>query len=866
MDEPLVVPLTACTDRALVGGKAWGLAQLIHAGFTVPSGCCLTTAAYRIAVAAVGLTNQAIDSETFRQRLTEAGLPQSIRQALEQALPNNSTHGQQSYAVRSSATIEDGMAASLAGQFVTRLHVRYEDIPAAVIDCWASLHKINVSDGERARAGPSEMPLPAMAVVIQPMVSAQAAGVMFSRHPITGRVDQVLINAVHGIGAALVAGEAEPNEYVVPVSIPEPDQQPAFVGAISTSRAQTQASAQHAVLTDEQVRALALLGRRIEAALGYPVDVEWAIDGDGVCWLLQARPIAASPRLPLDDAIEWSRANFKETLPELPSPMALSFLVQYMETNLIAHYRALGCAVPDGWSSVRIVHGRPFINVTLFQHLVAQLRSDPALVTEQMGGQGTVPKDLPPRLSLWRFARAGLLAWSHMQRALNEASQWFEDMKAMADRPIPTPSGAVTVAAFVREIRELDRQVTARDHTFGIAAGVGQGLDALSTMLARWFPDDWRPLFNAALQGQGTVISAQQIGWLLDLAVQARQDPTALAFFQSPTWEPRDYRRALAGTAFLAQWDRFLVVYGQRAIGESDVAVPRHVERPESLLGAIRGYVQSDRGSTSRELADRQAQGRAAALARIRHRMRWWPGAWMAFHWQYQRLCRFLALREANRHHLMYYLAAVRRRLRAIGDVLAKAQRLVHPDDIFQLTVHDVATLEADATRDWRPLVAERQAEAQRHTNLPVPDFLSARAEPSANEATARIEESAPGRDRVWRGLPISPGLVEGPVCVVRSAADLSKLQQGAILVVAVIDPGLAPYFGLVVGLVADMGGTLSHGAIILRESGIPAVANLRTATQDFHDGERIRVDGSRGLIQRLSPTDAAVPAGDATD
>lgn len=851
MDVSLVIPLAACIDRTLVGGKAWGLAQLIRAGFSVPAGWCLTTAAYRAAVTATDLTDQACDRDTFRQRLRDGGLPQAVRQALERALHDGVVHRTQLYAVRSSATSEDGTAASFAGQFLTRLNVACEDIPEAVVDCWASLRTIGVGDAAIARHASDAEAAPAMAVVIQAMVPAQSAGVLFSRHPVTGRADQVLINAVHGLGAALVAGEVNPDEYVVSLPRAEADQPPAVIQTISTRVVH----AQTPVLAEEQVRALAQIGRRVETALAHPVDVEWAMDGAGVCWLLQARPITALAVLPADDAIEWSRANFKETLPDVPSPLAVSFLEQYMETNLIAHYRALGCVIPAGWSSVRIIQGRPFINVTLFQHLVAQLGSDPALVTEQMGGQGTVPHEVPARLSLWRFVRAGWKAWTYMRRALHDTPPWCVELKAMAERPVPSVNGPDTIAAVVREIRALDREVSARDHTFGIAAGVGQGLEVVGAMLARWFPDDWRVRFNAALQGQGTVISAQQIGWLLDLAAQVRQEPQALAFFQAHTWAPRDYRRALAGTAFLSQWDRFLAVYGQRAIGESDVAVPRHIEQPDALLGAIRSHVQGEALGTSQEIAERQARVRAEALAGIRQRMRWWPWAWELFQWQYRRLCRFLALREANRHHLMYYLVALRRRLRAIGEQLVQMHRLTQPDDIFQLTTREIAGLEADATRDWRTLVADRQAAGRRYACQSIPDFLSARAQQASADTIVNNGDDKPDAMTSWQGLPISPGVVEGPVCIVRSAADLPTLQRGAILVVTVIDPGLAPYFGLVAGLIAEMGGTLSHGAIIVREYGIPAVANVRLATQILRDGERVRLDGSRGLLRRLART-----------
>ena len=259
-----------------------------------------------------------------------------------------------------------------------------------------------------------------MAVVIQPLLEAQAAGVAYSVHPLTGRATQVVINAVAGLAAALVDGRATPDQYVVEIA---ENSQPIRISE-RTIAGQTQAlrvtgqglcevplsddAVGRATLSDDRLFELARTAKQIEKLFGHPVDLEWLYDERGL-WLLQARPISGltrSPQLTNDDC-EWSRTNFKETMPELPSPLGLSFLELFMERHIVSPYRRLGCKIPEGVSSVRTFQGRPYINMTLFHSLVAQLRGDPSLLVEQMGGERVtrVPEAHP--LGWFAFARAG---------------------------------------------------------------------------------------------------------------------------------------------------------------------------------------------------------------------------------------------------------------------------------------------------------------------------------------------------------------------------------------------------------------------------------------------------------------------------
>ncbi len=759
------------------------------------------------------------------------------------------------WAVRSSATNEDGASASFAGIYLTRLGIPPGEIGLAMKDLWLSMWDERVLN-YHAASGLSDVP--AMAVLLQPMLETEAAGVAYSIHPITGRANQVVIDAVAGLAAALVDGRTTPDQYVVEM---DGQGQPLLIcerriaGQTHALRITGQGLCDvslpdeargRAILSDDQLFDVARTAKRIERMFGHPVDLEWLCDDRGL-WLLQARPISKRPRPPqlTDDDCEWSRANFKETLPELPSPLALSFLEQFMERYILTPYRRLGCRIPEGISSVRIFQGRPYINMTLFHMLIAQLRGDPFLLMEQMGGASLarVPEVRP--LGWLAFARAGLVMMAEMRRAVRHGPAWFAGMKAMADEHRAERLSLVSCEDLSRRLDEIERWLDRHELTFAIAGGVSQCLQALGGLLPRWLGEDWRALLNGALQGQSTVISAQQIVRLAELADRARRDSFVLSLFTAEGWDQCEVWRRLEGTAFLRTFNRYLDDYGHRGVGESDVQSPRFSDRPELLLAILRIQILSPASATPADILQRQTVIREGALAEIRSRFGWRLHRRAVFSWLYRRLCRFFALREANRHHLMYYSAAARSLLLRLGERLVEQGLLSAREDIFYLTNNERADLLEGGSRDWLERIQARRTDRDLYAAVNVPDTIwdwRDAVRGSGPFSSAALEG-------LLQGIPISGGLVEGPVRIVRSMEDWSRVRRGEILVVSVIDPGLAPLLGVAAGLVSEMGGTLSHGAIIAREYGLPTIANVPGLTARLQEGDRISLDGERGEV-----------------
>jgi pyruvate,water dikinase len=760
------------------------------------------------------------------------------------------------WAVRSSATNEDGARASFAGVYRTRLGVSLEEMGSAVKDLWLSIWDERVLN-YHATSGLNEVP-PAMAIVIQPLLEASAAGVAYSVHPLTGRATQVMINAVAGLGVALVDGSVTPDQYVVEMA---ENSQSTRISQRTIAR-QTQSlrvtgqglcevplsdeAVGCATLSDDRLFTLARAAKQIEKSFGHPVDIEWLYDERGL-WLLQARPISglAGPRPLTNDDCEWSRANFKETLPELPSPLGLSFLEQFMERYILSPYRRMGCQIPEGITSVRTFKGRPYINMTLFYSLIAQLRGDPSLMTEQMGGEIlSRPPEVRP-LGWFAVARAGIVMLAEMRKAVRCGPAWFAEMKAMAAEHRPDHIRTLSGEDIASRLDALAQWLDERELTFGIAGGVAHCLQALGGVLPRWLGKDWRALLNGALQGQAAVISAQQIVRLAEMAEMVRRDPSVTSLFTAEGWNPVEVRRKLEGTDVLSAFNRYLDDYGHRGVGESDPMSPRFADRPELLLSVLRTQILAPTCATPADILQRQTMVRERALAEIRARFGWRFHRWAIFSWWYRRLCRFFALREANRHHLMYYSAATRSLLLRLGERLVEQGRLSSQEDVFYLTIEARADLLAGGSSDWQGIIQARRVERDRNATISVPDTIQDWHEVIQGTEASPIVAS----EGIFRGTPISGGRVVGPVRFVRSMEDWSRVCRGDILVVSVIDPGMAPLFGVAAGLVAEMGGTLSHGAIIAREYGLPAVANVSGITTRLKDGDRISLDAERGEI-----------------
>jgi pyruvate,water dikinase len=272
---------------------------------------------------------------------------------------------------------------------------------------------------------------------------------------------------------------------------------------------------------------------------------------------------------------------------------------------------------------------------------------------------------------------------------------------------------------------------------------------------------------------------------------------------------------------------------------------PRLADRPGALMEVIK--IQLEGPSTIPEvLTRRQRAVRSQALRTIRIRCGRRLDRWFLFHWWYRRLCRFFSLREANRHHLMWYSLAARHLLLRLGELLVDRGLFTEKEDIFFLTMQEREELEKAPTEKWAAVIEDRRTERDHWNTVEVPDTIH-----GWGNVQEELNRSVPEVDGILRGVPVSSGTVSGPVRFVRATTDWSRVRRGDIVVAPVIDPGMAPLFGVAGGLIVEMGGTLSHGAIIAREYGLPTIANVVHAMARLSEGERVTIDAAVGLVTR---------------
>jgi pyruvate,water dikinase len=891
----LVIEFAAIGADALakVGGKAANLGVLTRAGLPVPPGVCVTTDAYRQVAAGAGLTAMldalaataptdtarlASLAATVRAAMLEAPVPEHVARAV---VAGYATLGSNvPVAVRSSATAEDLPFASFAGQQDTYLNVvGTAAVLAAVRRCWASLWT-DRAVAYRATQGidPHSVRL---AVVIQKMVDAAIAGVLFTANSVTGRRRQAVIDASPGLGEAVVSGAVNPDHFVVNTDTGEiVERRLGDKRVVIRARADggtehvERAAVNEACLTDAQVRALAALGARVEAHYGAPQDTEWAIDANGVLWLTQARPITTLFPLPAgapasaDDLRVYLCFSVAQGLYRPITPMGLAAF------RLLASSASglLGFPVSDPLSGpIRYAEAgeRLFVDVTGVLRSRAGRTLMPRVLDIMEARSAVILRRLceDPRLSLvnkswWSFARRLLRIAIRFRvpvtaaRALARPEAAQRHARALgaaiaARLIVPETASPAERLAFVERML-VDGTITLVPRIMPAPiAGV-----AMLVIASRLLGDDAQgDELQGVLRSLPDNVTTEMDLALWTLATKIRADREAAALFRTSSQEvlAERYRAGTLPLAAQRGLADFLAQYGHRAVAEIDLGLPRWSEDPRHILGVLASYITVEDGNQAPDAVF--ARGAAAAEAMIdtlasrvarRSRLR-------------ARLVRFalhraralLGLRELPKYYLIVVLAAMRRQLAIVGERLAAEGRLERADDVFFVDL-----LEARAGlggRDLRPLVAHRRATYALELNRRrVPRvLLSDGTEPEA-ELVARAKPEG-----ALSGTPASAGQVTGVARVIIDPVG-AHLEPGEILVAPSTDPGWTPLFLIAGGLVMEMGGANSHGAVVAREYGIPAVVGVANATSYITSGQRITVDGSAGTVAVVSGQEAA--------
>jgi rifampicin phosphotransferase len=815
MTTPLLLDLARATDPVF-GGKANGLARLQEGGLPVPEGF------------AVSVTT-----------LLPEAWPASIRASFEVACRDLLAGG--AIAIRSSAQGEDSEKMSFAGLFLTILDVT--DLAAALAAAAACIAS-GGSERVLSYSGRSE-PAP-VGLVVERMVPARVAGVVFSRDP-TGRSPAVVVEAVEGLGEALVSGRLTPHTWHV------------YRNGLGLLEAR---GPEHHPLTKAQVLMIASKALSEAQRRGMDLDMEWAVDAGDHLWWLQARPITAGsrwrPPVVLRSAGEvddgpvsvWSNFNIRESMPDPIHPLSWSL----WKITLIASIMKAMTGVPEHSpvfrrvSGIDLVNGRisfnlnalmssPLLGLFFFSaldHIDAQIA--PAI--RDLAARGILrPRRIPGvrRAALW-----GLLSGPFRKRervpSRFKARAWLEALAAVAAQiQARAPVSSLSDAALVDEIRLLARPEYAVLRAGMEAANMSYYVWSVCSWIFNPWPEAARALATGVVGNPTTDISLA----VDDLVEQARP---FVERFQSTT--VLDDLRASDDPShqhWVRAFDTFLDRWGHRAPREFDLATPRWADEPSPVLALVRAGLARHPAEPLRDRLERLRQEREVLIEAAVRRAPIWRRPLMR--WAARAILQWMPLREAPKHHAMQGFYRARLASLELGCRLARGGMIERVEDVFFFELEE---LEATALRGVPPpaALAERRADLERFRTEPPENLIR-------SDGVPVVDTSTPEADGELRGAGIGGGVGEGPV-VRLDVPDPLRVHDGDVLVVSFADPCWTPLFPRAAAVVMEVGGIMCHAAVVARELGVPAVFGVRNALSILADGERVRVDGDKGRVTRL--------------
>ena len=867
-------------DLGAAGGKALNLGRMLRAGLPVPPGFCVTTAAYdevvggRLNVIIEALTHadpgeRSRLAEDARQIVVSASVPDKLATAIRTHYA--SLGDDVPVAVRSSATAEDLPGASFAGQQDTYLNMVGTDaVLEATRRCWASLWTERAVS-YRATQGIDHVDV-SLAVVIQRLVEAEVAGVMFTANPVTGSRSQLVIDASPGLGESVVSGAVNPDRYVLDTTtgalvdrrIGEKRTAIRSVSSGGTSTI-TLDSSDDPCLDRTALDRLLDIARQVRDVYAEPQDTEWAIDADGVAWLTQARPITTLyPLAPAheDGARAYLCGSLAQGLTRPITPMGQATF-RLLGSSIAA---VAGFPQPDplaGPSGLLTLGERLFADITpLLRHRRA--RSVAVKVAGVMEARTKAVLELlesDPRFAPLPADKGG--------RALPVIARLMARTRA----PLRLIAGLVSPRAAHRAADRIDASVRRQWRTAADLTPV-ERLDAVETRLGtdtfvimptvfpyaaaglismavarRLAPADLDPtLFAEVRRGLPHNVTTEMDLelWQLAMAIGRDAEARAAVLDTEPGVLAAAYVRGSLPRVVQTGLATFLDRYGHRAVAEIDLGMPRWSDEPEHLLGVLANYLrladpelapdrQFARGGEVADAAIAEiiaATHRDGRLGPIRARL-------MAV--ALDRCRALIGLRERPKSIMVYALASARRELMIVGRAAVAAGTIDDVEDTFFLDLRQLRSAIEGA--DQRAVVREHRAAYEfelRRRHIPRV-LLSDGTEP---ETLISIE--AP--DGALVGSAASVGTVTGPARVIMDPAG-AHLEPGEILVAPSTDPGWTPLFLTAGGLVMEMGGSMSHGAVVAREYGIPAVVGVPDATTAITTGQLITVDGAAGIV-----------------
>jgi rifampicin phosphotransferase len=853
-------------EPSLLGGKGANLARLEALGMPVPPWYAVTT-------------------QAFQQAEISPELEQAIRSAHAFRIPDGVF-----VAVRSSAVGEDAAGESFAGLHDSFLYIRgWDRLFDAIRRVWASAWNERALAYRRAKGIPNDRI--SMAVVVQQMVDARTAGVLFTANPNDGNVYEVVISTLWGAGEGLVSAGLDADTFTVNKEtleiaerIANKTEQLVLDEAAGGGLIRIEVPAdlrEQPSLTREQVLELTRLGLAVERHYGRPQDIEFAVDAAGRIFVLQARPVTTVEEVgpAAGNRLLWDNSNIIESYSGVTSPMTFSFIrrAYAIVYNCFAEVMGIDAATVRANRDVfdnmlGLFRGQVYYNLFNWYRLVRLFPGfnyNKTFMESMMGvREGLTEQDQPvPVTGIERYTRElpallrlvgrSTLNFFRIRRIVGDFQAHFRehydrwsalDFRSMAPHEL---------AALYREMEEkLLRQWKAPIvNDFFVMVFYG----TLKKLCANWCGDEAGSLQNDLIVGEGGIESTEPTRMLLRLAADARQRPELRQLLLDRTPEDLVREAPARFPDFGAEIRRYLDLYGFRGVNELKLEEPSVKDRPAFVYQILRNYITGDPSALDLAvIGEREQRIRREAETRAFDAVRKKGGIQLAI---FRRVLNNARLGVKNRENLRFARTRIygllREMLHAIGERFEAEGILDRADDLFYLTLDEVwdYTRGRAVTTNLRALAALRREEFDTYRreadHMPADRFETWGLPYHRNRFQGRPRPVVVSEDGVLRGIGCSPGLVTKPVKVIRAPSEDARL-EGEILVAERTDPGWVPLYPSVSGLLIERGSILSHSAIVAREMGIPTIVGILGLTSMLQTGQVVRMDGAAGTVEPL--------------
>jgi len=845
------------SDQSIVGAKAAGLACLKRLGLPVPDAFCISANAYSRHISSSVLSDAVDAVMRSESRDAEVHLYEVRRAITEQSLSNQLADEIESHynslkaerlAIRSSATAEDLPGHSFAGLYDTYLGItNLEDCLIAIKKCWASLWTERAYN-YRQKNGFDHSKVE-MAVIVQSLIPADVAGVIFTADPITGDNNRIIIEACLGLGDALVSGKVSPDRVVL-------DKKGLNVLSRTISAP---------CINSQTAQKLAKLAIKAESEFGCPQDIEWTIC-QGKIFLLQSRPITTiSKAKSWEDRQIWTSFGAREVIPDAVTPATFCML-ESLEEKLFKSVFDVMCIDKGNTPTYELIAGRVYFNAGLWTAVIRHFRiirnldwsefagSEPELGQLLEKLKNTPTEDLPKiRHNHVKFIlRLPLLIAGVLCNTRHKSQSILANVRKANEKwaclDISSLSAEQLVDCLMGAVADLYERII---NVFNFLCMIYwmAYFPILEIVCSRWLPDE-QSCARRLLAGLGNMEDAEAGLDLWRLAAGANSSlPLKNLICADIDWHTlqTELSKTESGRDFLKGWDEFMQFHGHHCRGELEIYNRRWSETPDYILGLIRSYLGSMDKANPLENYKRLAAERERLAQRCRRKLAN-PVKRAVFNHLLVRAQYGSVFRENIKSEVIKLITSMRSILLELGRRLVATHILKSPDDVFFLRFEELEpVLNQTADFNLSQIIAARRAEYEKWQAITPPSVIFGRFDPDTY-VPAGVNADA----NLLDGLAVSPGVVSGKARVILKADDNEQVQAGEILVAPFTDPGWTPYFIPAAGIVMDQGGLLSHGAIIAREYGIPAVVNVGNATKIIKTGQMIEVDGDRGVVRIL--------------